>query len=150
MNIECSQVILHDAPIFRLILGDNAKVTVVQSFSSMNRFAALHILCALLTDDIHWDPQSRNAIDATSFDSATLLIIRVLIDNLMAEKSRRFRARIGDQCLLQREFQLEFITQKPGQLDFDLLGLFPWATKSEEPSSSAEESHPRALTEPDM
>jgi hypothetical protein len=47
----------------------------------------------------------------------------VLGDDLVAEVSRRPGAGVRDQRLVRVELQLEFITQEPRQLVFDLLGF---------------------------
>jgi len=63
MDVVRPQVGLHEAPILRLVLRHDAIVGVVEMRGQVGRFAPLHVLGALGSDDIHRDLQARGAVD---------------------------------------------------------------------------------------
>src|SRR5450755_3970083 len=60
------------------------------------------------------------------------LVVGVLDDDLVAEESCRARSGVGDQCLLLRQFQVEFLTQERRQADLDVLCFRFWSGEPEE------------------
>ena len=50
-------------------------------------------------------------------------MVGVLDGDLVAEESGRACSGVGDQCLLLRQFQLEFLPQERRKTDLDFLGF---------------------------
>src|SRR5215467_6866720 len=148
MDVEAQQVVLHEAPVFRLILRDDTEVRFLQSGGQVDGFAPLHVPSAFLADDSRGNLQPRCAVDA-ALTAMVVLAVGVQGDDLVAEKARRLRTGVCEQRFLLREFQLECLLQKLLQALLDLLGLFPRSTEAQQESSSPGELHPQALTEPD-
>jgi hypothetical protein len=64
MDVVRPQLVLHDAPIRRLVVRHEAIVGVVETCGHVERFAPSHVLGALGSDDIHRDLQTRGAVAA--------------------------------------------------------------------------------------
>ena len=64
MDVVRPQVVLHEAPILRLVLRHDAIIAVVEPRCQVDGFAPSHGLGALGSDDIHRDLQARGAVDA--------------------------------------------------------------------------------------
>jgi hypothetical protein len=131
MDVEGQEVVLDEAPIFRLVLGHDAEIGVTKPSSQPTRSASPHVSRAFRPDDIHGDLQPGCAID-TAMTAKVVLLIGVQGDDLVAEESCRFRSRMGDQRLLPGEFELERVVQESPQLKSDLFGLLPWPTEAEQ------------------
>jgi hypothetical protein len=131
VDVESQQVVLHEAPIFRLVLGDDTEVGIMPPSGQVDRLAATLVEGTFLANDLHGDLQSRCAIDA-ALTAVVMLAIGVQGDDLIAEESCRFRAGMGDQRLVLREFKLESALQELLQMLFDLLGFCPWTTETEQ------------------
>jgi hypothetical protein len=115
MDIVRHQVVLDEAPVFRLVLGNDTEVGILKPSSLVDRFASPHVSGALLLDDIHGNLQPRGAVD-TALTSMVMLVIGVQGKDLVAEESRRFHAGVGDQRLVYGEFEFEMISQEFSEL----------------------------------
>ena len=111
MDVEGQQVVLHEAPVLRLVLGDDAEVRFLSPCSQVDRFPRRMYRGAFLVDDIHGHLQSRCAVDA-ALTAMVVLAVGVQGDDLVAEETCRLRSRMRDQRLLLREFQLEVLVQE--------------------------------------
>ena len=100
MDIKGHQVVLHQAPIFRLVLRHDAVVRRLEARGQVGRFAVAHVLRAFGADDLdrHLEPQC--AVDAAPVVRTVVFVIRLLGDDLIAEKAGGGRARMGDQGFL--------------------------------------------------
>src|SRR5262249_47468330 len=149
MDVEGQQVVLHEAPVFRLILRDDTEVRFLQSGGQVDGFAPLHVPSAFLADDSRGNLQPRCAVDA-ALTAMVVLAVGVQGDDLVAEKARRLRTGVCEQRFLLREVQLEGLLQKLLQALLDLPGPFPRSTEAQQESSSPGELPPRALSDPDV
>ena len=76
MKVVCQAVILDDAPVFRLVLGDDTVGTIVDSLHQVLRFATLRVLCTMRIDDAARHAQADGTVDA-SLTAMVVLIISV-------------------------------------------------------------------------
>jgi hypothetical protein len=149
MGVETHQVVLDEAPVFRLVLRDDAEGIVLQTFGPVYRFALRHVLSASLLEDIAWNFQANDPVDAPL---PTMIVFPIVVEhhNLVAEEPRRFCASMGDQSLRLGQFQSQGIAEEISNPILDVFGFVSWPAETEQKVSGAGGSHPRALAEPDM
>src|SRR5206468_5363573 len=74
MNVEGQEVVLDEAPIFRLVLAHDTEISIVEPSSQPIRFASPCVSGTFRPDDIHGDLQPRCAIDAALTAMVVLLV----------------------------------------------------------------------------
>ena len=94
MNVEGQEVVLDEAPIFRLVLGHDTEISIILPSSQPIRFAPPRVSGTFRPDDIHGDLQPWCAID-TATTAKVVLLIGVQGDDLVAEESCRLLARMA-------------------------------------------------------
>jgi hypothetical protein len=124
MNVEGQEVVLDEAPIFRLVLGHDTEISVILSSSQPIRFAPPRVSGTFRSNDIHGDLQPWCAID-TAMTTMVVLLIGVQGNDLVAEEPCRLRSRMGNQRLLVGEFKSERVAQEALQLKLGLM-WFMW------------------------
>ena len=142
MNVEGQQVVLDEAPIFRLVLGHDTEISIVEPSSQPIRFASPCVSGTFRPDDIHGDLHDRLAIDA-ALTAMVVLLVGVQGHDLVAEESCCLRSRMGDQRLLPGEFELECVAEDPLQLLLDLLSFPRGPLKLSRKSSAYRTYHNR-------
>src|SRR4051794_9833747 len=98
MGIEGHQVVLDKAAIFGLVLRDDAEIVITQSLRSVHCFALAHVRSTLLRDNVPWDFQLDDAVNA-SLSAMILLSVGIQGDDLVAKEPCRLGASMGDQRL---------------------------------------------------
>ena len=100
MDIKGHQVVLHQAPIFRLVLRHDAVIRRMETRGQVGRFAVPHVVRAFRADHLDGNLQPERTVDAAPVLRTAVFVIRLLGDDLIAEKAGGGRARMGDQCFL--------------------------------------------------
>jgi hypothetical protein len=100
VGIRGEQIVLDEAPLFRLVLRHDAVIRIVEAGRQMEGLASPHVRGAFRSDDFIGNLQSGYAVDAASVLGTTRLIVGVLIDDVVAEEARGLRPGVRDQGLL--------------------------------------------------
>ena len=111
MEIVGQSVVLHDAPIFLLVLSHDAEERIVDQFPAVNRFTVAEIALVFFSYHVRWHFQSDLPVNA----SVTALIeLSVVVErhDFIAEKARSTGPRVGDERFGFGEFQLEVLAQE--------------------------------------
>src|SRR5438270_12239255 len=129
MQVVSQAVIFDEPPIFLLVDGDDGKITFIFQLCSVDRFSALHVAGTLVQQNLPWDAKPDPSIDASlviasvrvaSLDTGSFRVILTYGD-FVPEEFGGLTSCMGNQGFLLRESEFEFLTQKGGQLPFDLL-----------------------------
>src|SRR6266699_870619 len=129
MQVVSQVVIFDDPPIFLLVGGDDGEITFIFQLRSVDRFSSLHVAGTLVQQNRARDAKPDPSVDAplviaslrvASLDTGSFRV--VLKDgDFVPEELGSLASCMGNQGFLFGESELEFLTQKDGQLSFDLL-----------------------------
>jgi hypothetical protein len=100
VDIRGEQVVLDEAPVFRLVLRHDAVIRIVDAGRQVEGLASPHVPGALRSKDVLVHLQSGYAVDTASVLGTALLVVGVLIDDFVAEEPRGLGPGVGDQGLL--------------------------------------------------
>src|SRR6266571_4151003 len=84
-NILGQEIVLDNASILRLVLADNRVITVVKELGSLRWFSPLHVECAFLFNDLHWDAEADHLVDLP-LTSSVELVVGMLTSNAITKK----------------------------------------------------------------
>src|ERR1700722_2480199 len=109
MEVVGHAVVLDYSSILRLVLGHDAVSIVVEPLRHL---------------DAKRNPKADTAID-TALTAMVMLVVGMKNMDLITQKLSDFVPRMGNECLFVTELQLQFVTQKRGDLvlDFQCFGL---------------------------
>ena len=113
------QVVLHDSPIFLLLMVDDREIIILQQLGAMVGLSRSLIEGAFPFHDICWHEESDSSIGSTSL--LRLLGVTVLVHDVIIEETCRFCTRMSNQRLFLRHFQFEGLVQEMSQLLFNFL-----------------------------
>jgi hypothetical protein len=113
-------VVLHDADVFRLVLGHNAVGAVVDPLHQMDGFAVAQVFGAVGWQDMRWHPQADRAVDA-ALAALVMLVVRVQGVDVVAQKARVLCAGVGNDRLGVTQLQLEVLVKEGRKLLLDRL-----------------------------
>lgn len=128
MEIVGQTIVLHYAPVFRLILGHDTVCTVVDPLHQVNRLAFPHILATLIVDDLYRHPQTDAPVDA-ALAAMIMLIICMQGMDFIAQEVSAPATRMGDERLFLTEFKCQFVSQERGELTLDVVCFGLWTCK---------------------
>lgn len=100
MDVKGPQGVWHQAPICRLVLRHDAVIRRVETRCPVGRFAVPHVVRALRADTLDRNLQPECAVHAAPVVDTALFVLRLLGDDVIAEKACGGRARMGDQGFL--------------------------------------------------
>lgn len=100
MDIKGHQGVLHQAPVFRLVLRHDAVIRRMETRGHVGGFPVPHVLRARRADDLDRHLEPEGAVDAAPMMGTALLVICLLGDDLLAEQAGGGRACMGDQGFL--------------------------------------------------
>src|SRR5947209_8047587 len=129
MQVVSQAVIFDEPPIFLLVGGDDGKITLIFQLRSVDRFSSLHVAGTLVQQNRSRDAKPDPSIDASlvvaslrvaSLDTGSFRVI-LKDGDFVSEELGGLTSCVGNQGFLFRESELEFLTQKDGQLSFDFL-----------------------------
>ena len=98
MNVVGHEVVLDDAPEFRLIPVHDGVILVVGECRAVCRFAVSHVGLAVLFDDFGGNPQPDAAIDS-SLPVGVDFVVSLLVYEFIAEEPRRLAGGVGYESL---------------------------------------------------
>ena len=131
-NINCERIILHQAPIWPLVLLHDGEVALVGQFLAVGRFAVCHIAHAMFLDDLDWHAQLDSAIDVPAPLGRRECVIGMAGCDLISEEAGCTGTCMGDQGLFLTQFQLEGVSQELFQALPYLLRFCLWSCKAEQ------------------
>jgi hypothetical protein len=100
-------VIVHQTPIFRLVVGDDGEITLHRQFLPMSGFALALITPAFLLNDAVRDAKSNTSIETPLRMGALGVVVERL--DLVAEETSTLIPGMSNECFRVREFQLEVV-----------------------------------------
>ena len=106
-QVVSESVIVHQTPIFRLVVGDDGEITLHHQFLPVSGFAFALITLAFLLSDAVRDAKSDASIDTPFGMRALGVVVEHL--NFIAEEASALIPGMGNECFRVGEFQLEII-----------------------------------------
>jgi len=133
MDMKGPQVVVHQAPICRLVWRHDAVIRRLEARCHVGRCAVLHVVRALRADNLDGKLQPERTVATAPVLHTAVCGIRLLGDDRLAEKACRGRARLGEQGCLLCQGELARPVQERLALSFERCGFLAWTTESEPP-----------------
>src|SRR6266700_3266735 len=126
-------VVIDDTAIFQLVGRGDRVFTLFGQFAAMDRFSFALVAIAFFLENCMGYTQSNLSIDASAHRSFVATALGVVLDggDFVPQEFCGLRSGVGDERLCFREFQLQFVTQKRGELLLDLFCLCLWTNKTQ-------------------
>ncbi len=138
-------IVLHYAPIFLLVALDDGEIIVLQQLGAMYGLFRLLIGTTFAFNDIWRHEETNTPVGAAAL--LGLFSIVLLVHDMIVQEPRFFAARMSNQRLFLRHFQLEGIVQELAQELLDFLCFLSWASNYVSSGSSSRKISSESSTE---